>query len=56
MMLHTQRDREIHRLRNQIEEHVRWLRVDAGDRRAIAWHQARITELWRELTELEERD
>jgi hypothetical protein len=50
----TQRDREIHRLRLQVEEHERWLQVDAGDRRAVGWHRAKLAELRDELAKLED--
>jgi hypothetical protein len=50
----TARDREIYRLRLQVDEHERWLKVDAGDRRAVAWHRAKLAELRRELAQLED--
>jgi hypothetical protein len=53
--LMTQTDREIHRLQILIEQQRRWLREESGDRRAAAFHRARLTELESELEKIEER-
>jgi hypothetical protein len=50
----TARDREIYRLWLEVEEHERWLEVDAGDRPAVAWHRAKLAELRAELAQLED--
>jgi hypothetical protein len=49
MTLHTQRDRQIHQLRKDIERVEVWLAADAGNRRAIAFHRAKLDELRSEL-------
>jgi hypothetical protein len=56
MMLHTQRDRAIHRLRQEIRQVEVWIEVDAADRRALAWHLARLQALQDELNQLLEDD
>src|SRR5262245_26726780 len=40
----TATDREVYRLQREIERHRRWLHDEAGDRRAVAFHRARIVE------------
>jgi hypothetical protein len=52
MPLLTARDREIRRLELEIQKVEAWLHVDAGDRRASAWHQAKLQELQAERDRL----
>jgi hypothetical protein len=54
--IHTARDRQIHRLQQEIRQCEIWIEVDAGDRRAAAWHRAKLAELIAELEELERTD
>jgi hypothetical protein len=50
----TAHDREVFRLQREIQKHERWLQDAAGDRRAVAFHQARIAELQHEMEKLED--
>jgi hypothetical protein len=50
----THRDRQVHRLQREIARTEAWLREDAADRRAAAFHQARLAEMRAELHELVE--
>ncbi|MBR0934858.1 hypothetical protein [Bradyrhizobium jicamae] len=50
----TARDREFYRLRREIERVEQWLRDEAGDRRAVAFHRARLAELHAALDMLED--
>jgi hypothetical protein len=50
----TARDRQIHRLQQEIRQVEIWIDVDAGDRRAIAFHKSKLAQLRAELNELEE--
>ncbi len=52
MMLLTASDREAYRLKREIERHRGWLHDVAGDRRAVAYHSAKIAELQAELNRL----
>jgi hypothetical protein len=51
----TARDRRIHSLRLEIQRLQAWADVDKHDRRALAWHQAKISEAQAELAELEDK-
>jgi hypothetical protein len=50
----THRDRQIHRLRREIETRERWLAAEMSDRRVAAFHHAKLAELRSELNKLEE--
>jgi hypothetical protein len=52
----THRDRMIHGLLIEIERQQRFLCAEQGDRRAAAFHNAKIQELRDELEKLEERE
>lgn len=52
MALLTAADREAFRLRREIDRHRRFMQEEAGDRRAVAYHQARLAELQAELNKL----
>jgi hypothetical protein len=52
----THRDRQIHGLRVEIEKLERWICADQGDRRAVAFHKAKLAELRKDLTHLHEGD
>ncbi len=54
MMLLTASDREVFRLRREIDRHRGWMQEEAGDRRAVAFHQAKLAELQAELDKLED--
>jgi hypothetical protein len=47
--LYTQHDREVDRLRREIEKLEMWIAVDGADRRAVAFHKARLDMLRSEL-------
>jgi hypothetical protein len=55
MALLTAADREAYRLRREIAQQRQWLHDAVGDRRAIAFHKAKISELQAELDELDDR-
>jgi hypothetical protein len=50
----THHDRKMYALRIEIEKLERWIFEDQGDRRAVAFHRARIAELRSERKKLEE--
>ena len=50
----THRDRQIHHLRREIETREAWLAADLVDRRAAAFHHAKLAELRAELLRLQE--
>jgi hypothetical protein len=50
----TAHDRAVNSLKRQIEQAEAWLRVDINDRRAAAFHHAKIAQLRAELNRLEE--
>jgi len=52
MTLLTARDRQIHQLRQEIERVEVWLAAEAADRRAVAFHKARLEMLRDELHQL----
>jgi hypothetical protein len=52
--LHTQTDRQIFGLQQQIRQHEAWLDGDRHDRRAVNFHKAKLAELRAELTKLME--
>jgi hypothetical protein len=54
--LFTQRDRKIHRLRQDISRFEGWLRDAHGDRRASGFYNAKISELRAELARLQENE
>jgi hypothetical protein len=53
-MLFTQKDRETYRLRLEIEKVEQWLADDANDRRATAFHKAKLAQLRAEMEKLED--
>jgi hypothetical protein len=50
----TQHDREVYQLQRQIEERELWIRDEAGNRRAVDFHKAKLAELRAELEKLQE--
>ncbi|WP_143199512.1 hypothetical protein [Bradyrhizobium sp. NAS80.1] len=52
----TETDRQIYRLRLDIDQHLRWMRMhdDAGEWQAVERHRAKIAELNAELDRLED--
>jgi hypothetical protein len=48
----TSREREIHRLRKDIERVETWVAADASDRRAVACHRAKLDVLRSQLHSL----
>jgi hypothetical protein len=51
-LLYTRHDREVDRLRREIEKLETWIALDSGDRRAVAHHRARLEMLREELHQL----
>jgi hypothetical protein len=47
--LYTQHDREVDRLRREIEKLETWIAADAHDRRAVSHHRGRLHMLREEL-------
>jgi hypothetical protein len=50
--LYTQHDREVDRLRREIEKLETWVALDSGDRRAVSHHRGRLEMLRAELHSL----